>query len=275
MNCRNKWLSTRPNDQFTTLRFSGTEGFRADRNVRAVYDFFELIAAAEGPAINFAHSFSADDPFQIFAVFEGKWRNGYQLIRQSEEYRTKPLEKTDTDPLVKRWLTEDAETAKSAGCVVAMNSEAGSVPWDDKASFAKVEFKTLRSPEKMPRYGQNLGLKGEEIKEFGDITRKSIQGMAVKNLPEGYEISFTNWKPMESTIINGVENLYMSYDEDIRIRGQKKLTLHVERWTFFNRDRVHTLIVSWNTRDNALWLKDETNLTNIVNTLNITPSSAK
>ena len=198
-----------------------------------------------------------------------------QLIRQSEEYRTKLLEKTDTDPLVKRWLTEDAETAKSAGCVVAMNSEAGSVPWDDKASFAKVEFKTLRSPEKMPRYGQNLGLKGEEIKEFGDITRKSIQGMAVKNLPEGYEISFTNWKPMESTIINGVENLYMSYDEDIRIRGQKKLTLHVERWTFFNRDRVHTLIVSWNTRDNALWLKDETNLTNIVNTLNITPSSAK
>ena len=198
-----------------------------------------------------------------------------QLIQQSEEYRTKQLAKADLDPLLRRWLTEDAETAKSAGCVVAQNSVIGDVLWEGKESFAKVEFKTLRSPEKMPRYGQNLGLKGEEIKEFGDITQKSIQGMAVKNLPKGYEIRFTNWKPMASSIVNGVENLHMAYDEEILINGQKKLTLHVERWTFFNRDRVHTLIVSWNKRDNVLWQKEEANLANIVNTLDITPSTVK
>ena len=198
-----------------------------------------------------------------------------QLILQSEEYRAKQLAKENLDPLMKRWLTEDAETAKSAGCVVAQNSEAGELPWETKASFAKVEFKTMHSPEKMPRYGQNLGLKEAEIKEFGDITQKSIQGMATKNLPEGYAIKFANWKPMSSNIVNGVENLHTSYDEEIWLQGQKKMTLHVERWTFFNRDRVHTLIVAWNTRDNAIWEKEDTKLANIVNTLNITPSTAK
>lgn len=67
----------------------------------------------------------------------------------------------------------------------------------------------------------------------------------------------------------------MAYDEEISINSQKKLTLHVERWTFFNRDRVHTLIVSWNKRDNVIWQKEESNLANIVNTLDITPSKAK
>lgn len=198
-----------------------------------------------------------------------------QLVQQSEEYRTKQLAKENVDPLMKRWLTEDAETAKSGGCVVAQNSEAGDIPWETKASFAKVEFKTLHSPEKMPRYGQNLGLKEAEIREFGDITQKSIQGMAVKNLPQGYEINFANWQPMSSNIVNGVENLHTSYDEEIWLQGQKKMTLHVERWTFFNRDRVHTLIVSWNARDTALWEKEDTKLVNIVNTLNITPAAGK
>ena len=198
-----------------------------------------------------------------------------QLILQSEEYRQAQLAKAGLDPLIKRWLMEDTETAKSAGCVVVQNSVIGKVPWIGKESFAKVEFKTMHSPEKMPRYGQNLGLKEAEIKEFGDITQKSIRGMAAKNLPQGYEIRFKNWKPMASDIINGVENLHTAYDEEVWIRGQKKLTLHVERWTFFNRDRVHTLIVSWNARDNAMWTKEETKLANVVNTLNITPSTEK
>lgn len=71
----------------------------------------------------------------------------------------------------------------------------------------------------MPRYGQNIGLKGNEIKEFGDITRKSLEGVYQKRMPEGYALKFSNWQPMESTIVNGVETsipvmIWKSSDRD-------------------------------------------------------------
>lgn len=127
----------------------------------------------------------------------------------------------------------------------------------------------------MPRYGQNIGLKGDQIKEFGDITRKSIEGIYHKMTPEGYEVKFSNWQPMASTIVNGVENLHTSYDFQVLQKGQPLMTFHAERWTLFNLDRVHTLTVVWNKADDGYWKEDTHKLTNIINTLKITPSKGK
>lgn len=133
----------------------------------------------------------------------------------------------------------------------------------------------MASPEKMPRYGQNIGLKGDEIKDFGEITRKSIEGIYNKMLPEGYSLKFTNWEPMQSTIVNGVENLHTSYDMEVFQKGRHLMSFHAERWTLFNRDRVHTLMVVWNKADDGYWKEDTHKLTNIINTLKITPSKGK
>ena len=96
-----------------------------------------------------------------------------------------------------------------------------------------------------------------------------------KMLPEGYALKFSNWQPMKSTIVNGVENLHTSFDMEVLKNGNHLITFHAERWTLFNRDRIHTLMVVWNKADNGYWNADEHKLTNIINTLKITPSKAK
>lgn len=53
------------------------------------------------------------------------------------------------------------------------------------------------------------------------------------------------------------------------------MSFHAERWTLFNRDRVHTLMVVWNKADDGYWKEDTHKLTNIINTLKITPSKGK
>ena len=53
------------------------------------------------------------------------------------------------------------------------------------------------------------------------------------------------------------------------------LYFHAERWTLFNLDRVHTLTVVWNKADDGYWKEDTHKLTNIINTLKITPSKGK
>ena len=198
-----------------------------------------------------------------------------EMILQSQETRDELLKAPDLDPLLKKWLEADQEVVKSPGSVIVQSGKLDPVPWHTDEHLVWVEFKTMASPEKMPRYGQNIGLKGDEIKDFGEITRKSIEGIYNKMLPEGYSLKFTNWEPMQSTIVNGVENLHTSYDMEVFQKGRHLMSFHAERWTLFNRDRVHTLMVVWNKADDGYWKEDTHKLTNIINTLKITPSKGK
>lgn len=116
-----------------------------------------------------------------------------EMILQSQETRDELLKAPDLDPLLKKWLEADQEVVKSPGSVIVQSGKLDPVPWHTDEHLVWVEFKTMASPEKMPRYGQNIGLKGDEIKDFGEITRKSIEGIYNKMLPEGYSLKFTNW----------------------------------------------------------------------------------
>lgn len=199
-----------------------------------------------------------------------------ELAEESQEYVTAQLQKEDLNPLLRKWLTEDQITGKSAGCVIAQTTDVTALPWEGDNHYARVEFKTMPTPEKLPKYGQNLGLKAAEIKDFGDITQKALTGMAQKDLPEGYSLNFHDWQPMKSVIINGVESLYTSYEEDVVYQNKLQVTFHVERWTFFNRDRVHTLTVTSRKQDKAYWEDESRPLyKKLVNTLKITASEAK
>lgn len=198
-----------------------------------------------------------------------------EMILQSQETRDALLKNPDLDPLLKKWLEADQQVVKSPGSVFVQSGKLDPVPWNTAEHLVWVEFRTVASPEKMPRYGQNIGLKGNEIKEFGDITRKSLEGVYQKRMPEGYALKFSNWQPMESTIVNGVENLHTSYDMEILRQGQHLMTFHAERWTLFNWDRVHNLTVVWNKADDGYWKEDSHKLTNIINTLKVTPSRGK
>lgn len=198
-----------------------------------------------------------------------------EMILQSQKTRDELLKAPDLDPLLQKWLEADQEVVKSPGSVIVQSGKLDPVPWHTDEHLVWVEFKTMASPEKMPRYGQNIGLKGDEIKDFGEITRKSIEGIYNKMLPEGYSLKFTNWEPMQSTIVNGVENLHTSYDMEVFQKGRHLMSFHAERWTLFNRDRVHTLMVVWNKADDGYWKEDTHKLINIINTLKITPSKGK
>ena len=198
-----------------------------------------------------------------------------EMILQSQETRDELLKAPDLDPLLKKWLEADQEVVKSPGSVIVQSGKLDPVPWHTDEHLVWVEFKTMASPEKMPRYGQNIGLKGDEIKDFGEITRKSIEGIYNKMLPEGYSLKFTNWEPMQSTLENGVENLHTRYDMEVFQKGRHLMSFHAERWTLFNRDRVHTLMVVWNKADDGYWKEDTHKLTNLINTLKITPSKGK
>lgn len=198
-----------------------------------------------------------------------------EMILQNQKTWDELLKAPDLDPLLKKWLEADQEVVKSPGSVIVQSGKLDPVPWHTDEHLVWVEFKTMASPEKMPRYGQNIGLKGDEIKDFGEITRKSIEGIYNKMLPEGYSLKFTNWEPMQSTIVNGVENLHTSYDMEVFQKGRHLMSFHAERWTLFNRDRVHTLMVVWNKADDGYWKEDTHKLTNIINTLKITPSKGK
>lgn len=198
------------------------------------------------------------------------------LTVQTGDDRKKLLDNPQLDPLARVWLQQQEKTAAMDGCVIVQNGQMDPVPWEDKGRYAWIEFKTLPSPETLPKYGQNLGLKGNEIQDFGRITQESLESSVNKGLPDGYVIQFKNWKPMESAIVNGVETLHTAFDVQVVQNGTNTLaSLHGERWTLFNRDRIHTLTVVWNRKDDAYWRQPNTDLTKIINTLEITPSEEK
>ncbi len=197
------------------------------------------------------------------------------LTVQTESDRKALQNNPQLDVLAKYWVEQEAKTATAEGCVIVQNGQMAPVPWEDSGHYAWVEFKTLPSTETLPRYGQNLGLTGSEIQDFGQITQKTLETTANKGIPAGYTIRFSNWQPMESVIVNGVETLHTAFSVDILLHGSSKGALHGERWTLFNRDRIHTLTVVWNQKDDAYWQQSNRNLKKIITTLEITPSEKK
>ena len=197
------------------------------------------------------------------------------LTVQTEADRMALQKNPKLDALAKYWVEQQAKIAAADGCVIVQNGQMAPVPWEDPGHYAWVEFKTLPSKEVLPRYGQNLGLTGNEIKDFGQITQKTLEATANKDLPAGYAIRFSNWQPMESVIVNGVETLHTAFTGEILLQGNSKCALHGERWTLFNRDRIHTLMVVWNQKDDAYWQQSNMDLKKIITTLEITPSEKK
>ncbi len=197
------------------------------------------------------------------------------LTVQTEADRKALQKNPHLDALAKYWVEQQAKIAAADGCVIVQNGQMAPVPWEDTGHYAWVEFKTLPSKEILPRYGQNLGLTGSEIQDFGQITQKTLETTANKGLPAGYAIRFSNWKPMESMIVNGVETLHTAFTVEILLQGNSKGVLHGERWTLFNRDRIHTLMVVWNQKDDAYWQQSNMDLKKIITTLEITPSEKK
>lgn len=116
-----------------------------------------------------------------------------EMILQSQETRDELLKAPDLDPLLKKWLEADQEVVKSPGSVIVQSGKLDPVPWHTDEHLVWVEFKTMASPEKMPRYGQNIGLKGDEIKDFGENHpekhRRDIQQDAARRLlPEVHQL---------------------------------------------------------------------------------------
>lgn len=198
-----------------------------------------------------------------------------QIEIETEEFRKKQLEQPDGDRFVRAVVSRDAILAEGKGNVVLINTDFKKVPWEQGSHFARVTFQTIASPTKLPRYGQNLGMDSKALKDFETATKEGIQFAVRQGLPDEYEISCRNWKPMRTAILNGVEHLYISYDEVLTQKGQPVMTFRVYRWTFLNNDRLHVLAVYTNLADAEYWNDEKHNPSNIVKTLLITPSDPK
>lgn len=139
---------------------------------------------------------------------------------------------------------------------------------------ARITFQTVGSPMKLPRYGQNLGMDEKALQEFGTATMDGIKFSDGKGLPDGYTVTYSNWSPMKTEIINGVEYLFTAYDKTILQEGVPLVTVHTLRWTFLNNDRIHILTASYPKEEEAYWNDDGRKLRNIVRTLAIIPSKS-
>ncbi|MDD3396514.1 MAG: hypothetical protein PHQ45_04740 [Acidaminococcaceae bacterium] len=136
----------------------------------------------------------------------------------------------------------------------------------DKSKYAHVQFQTIASKEQLPRYGQGLGLKQSEIANFGKITKETIME---QEKFRNAQTSFSEWKDMQSEIINGVECLHISYLRQI----EKSPAVRVDRYTFFNKDRIHVLTVSYRQAEKDYWQSKDNKLDDIVTTLKINKRS--
>jgi hypothetical protein len=195
-----------------------------------------------------------------------------QLAPETDEFRNNLMRSQDTDLFVKTILSRDEMIAKANGSAMLVSTDFTKTPWEPGTHYARVTFQTLTSPMKMPRYGQNLGMDEKAIKEFDKATQEGVQFAVSRSLPEGYKIECRNWTPMKTQIVNGIEHLYVTYDEVITRDGQPVMILNVRRWTFLNSDRLHVLIAYTNAADKTYWEDPHRNISNLVKTLVITPS---
>ena len=95
-----------------------------------------------------------------------------ELAEESQEYVTAQLQKEDLNPLLRKWLTEDQITGKSAGCVIAQTTDVTALPGKGTTIMPGWNSRPMPTPEKLPKYGQNLGLKAAEIKDFGILPKR-------------------------------------------------------------------------------------------------------
>ena len=186
---------------------------------------------------------------------------------QSDIYRKKALEAVKNDQAKFASLQKRQAIQTKIGNIVCQQkglNEQGPAQID-KQKYARVIFKTLPlgGSEKVPTYGQPLGLSAKQIKEYGEITKN---GIIEGEKAMGRNAKFFNWMPMKSEIINGVECLHIAYERQIDSQPAVKFDVY----SFFNKDRVHTLSIAYRLTEQEFWHAKDNDLNNIINTLQIT-----
>ena len=195
------------------------------------------------------------------------------FFEETEAIRKK-MEAEETDPYVKALLEKDRAQYSKKGSIVLVTTDQGAAFLEAGNHAARITFQTVGSPMKLPRYGQNLGMDEKALQEFGTATMDGIKFSDGKGLPDGYTVTYSNWSPMKTEIINGVEHLFTAYDKTILQEGVPLVTVHTLRWTFLNNDRIHILTASYPKEEEAYWNDDGRKLRNIVRTLAIIPSKS-
>ena len=192
---------------------------------------------------------------------------------ETEAIRQK-MESGEMDPYVKTLLEKDRTQYSQKGSIVLVTTDQGAAFFADGSHAARITFQTVGSPMKLPRYGQNLGMDEKALKEFGTATMDGIKFSDGKSLPDGYTVTYSNWSPMKTEIINGVEHLFTAYDKTILKEGVALVTVRILRWTFLNNDRIQIVTASYPKKEEAYWNDDGRKLKNIVRTLAIVPSKS-
>lgn len=186
---------------------------------------------------------------------------------QSDGYRKKVVDAAKDDPVKLRRVQKQQNLGTRKGNSVCQQiglNDAGPGPAEQK-NYARVKFVTmpLEGKGSVPTYGQPLGLNPSQINEYGEITKN---GLMESERAVNPNVKFLKWEPMQSVIINGVECLHIAYEEQ---KGDYPV-LQVDVYNFFNKDRVHTLTISYRVKDAEMWHAQGKNINDIVNTLQIT-----
>jgi len=184
------------------------------------------------------------------------------LNKLAELYKDKPDKLTE--------LRKNTTLALSFNRVICQPkgiNDSGKEPTKE-AKSATVIFSIIQTKDRVPTYGQPIGLNEAQIKEFGQITQESIMK---NNTFLGNNMKFLKWVPMKSEIINGAECLHIAYERQVGNEPSE----YVDRYIFFDKDKLYTLELSSRTTEKDYWHAKDKDITNIVNTLNISSKPAK
>ena len=187
---------------------------------------------------------------------------------QTTDYLNKLAEVYKDNPDKMMQLRKDTTVALSFNNIICQPkgiNDSGKEPAKE-AKSAKVVFSIIKTQSKVPTYGQPIGLNQDKIKEFGQITKESIMS---NNTFLGSDIQFLKWEPMKSEIINGAECLHIGYERQVG----KEPVEQVDRYIFFDKDKLYTLELMYRTAEKDYWHGDKQDISNIINTLNIKPNA--
>ena len=183
---------------------------------------------------------------------------------RNDEYIKKAQEAVKDNSKLVLAMQKQQTMSKNAGTVTCQTkglNEQGPKALE-KGKYAQVIFSAIPVKDKIPGYGQPVGLTAEQIKDFGEITK---DGIVVKDQTIDKSTKYSNWQPMKSEIINGAECLYIAYD----YQSDSVKPMHVDRYTFFDKNVIYTLEVSSRLAEKDYWHSKDKDISNIVNTLNI------
>lgn len=183
---------------------------------------------------------------------------------QTDEFRNAALKsanKLGSEAIIE--AQKQRALASQLGSVICQQKGLNSEGVEGKASknYARVVFSTIKvKDQKVPTYGHALGLKAEDIKSFGEITK---EGIIANEKP--LSMKYVKWEPMKSEIINGAECLVLSYDRQFKDNP----IVHVDRYTFFDEDRIFVMEISSRVSEKDIWHAKDKDINDIVTTLSV------